>query len=267
MSDNGKKDWWAGIRNGLVTDPRAKHINAMGPALALYLYLHMFADREKGRLFRKYQTISEQMGTPVPTLKKWMKRLKNGGYVELTSLGNGLSIQITKFRPIRSTKSGREKYQIEEGGVPDSTRGIKVGTSSSDSKQKTNDASSSNNGISKESIKESIKERETVSRKSSPKKTATKIPANHDVKRAVDHRYNEFIRIHGFKPQINGADGKIYQSLLKAMPLEDVNTLTTGYLSLSDEKLREKGYPIEWMPSHVNRLLMAEKKPERGFVY
>ena len=267
MSNANSKDWWAGIRNGLVTAPHAKDIKAMGPSLPLYLYLHIFADRGKGRLFRKYQTISEHMGIPVSTIKKWMKRLKSRGYVELTSLGNGLNIQITKFRPIRSTKSGREKYQIEQGEVPDSTRGIKVGTSSSDSKQKTNDASSSNNGISKESIKESIKEREPLSHGNPPKKSATKLPSNPDVKRAVDHRYNEFIRIHGFKPQINGADGKTYQSLLETMPLEDVNTLTTGYLSLADEKLRDKGYPIEWMQNHITRLLMAEKKPERGFVY
>jgi hypothetical protein len=158
MSDDTHKNWWAPIRNGLVTDPRGKHIKAMGPALPLYLYLHIFADREKGRLFRKYQTISEHMGVPVSTLKKWMKRLKSGGYVELTSLGDGLSIQITKFRPIRSTKSGQEKYQIEQGEVPDSTRGIKVGTSSSDSKQNGNHACSSNNGTSKESIKESNKD-------------------------------------------------------------------------------------------------------------
>ena len=163
MSDSNSKDWWAPIRNGLVTDPHGKHIKAMGPALPLYLYLHIFADREKGRLFRKYQTISEHMGIPNSTIKKWMKRLKSRGYVELTSLGNGLSIQITKFRPIRSTKSGREKYQIEEGEVPDSTRGIKVGTSSSDSKQKTNDVSSPNNGTSKESIKESNKESQLFS--------------------------------------------------------------------------------------------------------
>jgi hypothetical protein len=36
---------------------------------------------------------------------------------------------------------------------------------------------------------------------------------------------------------------------------------------LADEKLRDKGYPIEWMPNHINRLLMAKKKPERGFAY
>ncbi len=174
MSDSNSKDWWAPIRNGLVTDPHGKHIKAMGPALPLYLYLHIFADREKGRLFRKYQTISEHMGIPISTIKKWMKRLKSRGYVELTSLGNGLSIQITKFRPIRSTKSGQEQYQIEQGEVPDSTRGIKVGTPSNPSEQNGNYACSSNNGISKESIKESIKEREALSQGNSSKKP----PAN-----------------------------------------------------------------------------------------
>ena len=168
MSDNGKKDWWAAIRNGLVTDPHAKHIKAMGPALSLYLYLHIYADRDQGRLFRKYQTISDHMGIPVTTLKKWMNRLKDCKYVELTSLGYGLSIQITKFRSIRSiqtgtsksgrsTKNDREKYQIGSEEVPDSTRDTKVGTSSSNSKQKVNDLCSTKNGTSKESINESNK--------------------------------------------------------------------------------------------------------------
>ena len=271
MSDNVKKDWWAGIRNGLVTDPHGKHIKAMGPALPLYLYLHIFADREKGRLFRKYQTISEHIGIPVSTIKKWMKRLKSRGYVELTSFGNGLNIQITKFRPIRSTKSGREKYQIGQGEVPDSTRGIKVGTPSTHSEQKSKGTCSTNNGTSKESIKESNKEsnkeREALSQTNPSKKTAVKPSANPDIKLAIDHRFNEFVRIYGIKPKINGSEGRIFQSLLKTMPIDQVNGLTTGYLSLADEKLRDKGFPIEWMPNHINGLLMAEKKPERGFVY
>ena len=33
MSNANSKDWWAPIRNGLVTDPRAKHIKAMRAAL------------------------------------------------------------------------------------------------------------------------------------------------------------------------------------------------------------------------------------------
>jgi hypothetical protein len=267
VTGNMDKSWWAGIRNGLVTDPHAKHIKAMGPSLSLYLYLHIFANRDKGRLFRKYQTISEHMGIPVSTLKKWMKRLKFRGYVELTSLGDGLSIQITKFRPIRSTKSGQEKYQVEQGEVPDSTRGIKVGTSSSDSEQKGKGGCSTNNGISKESIKESNKEREAVSQNKSSKNPAAKPTANPDVKVAIDHFYDEFVRIHGIKPHVNGAACKTFQTLLNTKSIEQVMNLTTGYLSLADEKLQDKGYPVVWMPNHIDRLLMAEKKPDRGFVY
>jgi hypothetical protein len=263
MNDDNSKEWWAPIRNGLVTDPRAKHIKAMGPALALYLYLHIFANRDKGRLFRKYQTISEHMGVPVATLKKWMKRLKTRGYVKLTSLGDGLSIQITKFRPIRSTKSSQEKYQIEQGEVPDSTRGIKVGTPSHNSEQKGKGVCSTNNGTSKESIKESNKERRTLSHRESSKKPS----ANPDVKVAIDHYSDEYLRINGTRPQVSGGACKTFQTLLNTKPIEQVNTLTTGYLSLVDEKLRDKGFPIEWMPNHINRLIMAENKPERGFVY
>ncbi len=267
MSNANSKDWWAPIRNGLVTDPRAKHIKAMRAALPLYLYLHIFADREKGRLFRKYLTISEHMGVPVPTLKKWMKRLKSSGYVELTSLGNGLSIQITKFRPIRSTKSDQEKYQVEQGEVPVSTSGIKVGTPSNNSEQKGKGACSTSNGTSKESIKESIKEREAFSQGNSSKKPATKSKSNPDVQLAISHYSNEYFRINGISPHVNRATCKTFQTLLNTKPIEQVNNLTTSYLSLDDEKLRDKGYPIEWMPGHINGILMAKKKPDRGLVY
>ena len=110
-------------------------------------------------------------------------------------------------------------------------------------------------------------DKESLSLESSLKKTASKPPANPDVKVAIGHYSDEYLRIHGTRPHVNGAACKIFQTLLNTKPIEQVNTLTTGYLSLVDEKLRDKGFPIEWMPNHINRLLMAENKPERGFVY
>jgi hypothetical protein len=110
-------------------------------------------------------------------------------------------------------------------------------------------------------------DKESLSLESSLKKTASKPPANPDVKVAIAHYINEYLRINGTRPHVNGAACKIFQTLLNTKPIEQVNTLTTGYLSLVDEKLRDKGFPIEWMPNHINRLLMAENKPERGFVY
>ena len=123
-----------------------------------------------------------------------------------------------------------------------------------------------NEGL-KERFKESNKEREAHSQQNSSKKTATKPPTNPDVKVAIAHYSDECYRIHGIRPHVNGAACKIFQILLNTKPIGQVNTLITGYLSLPDEKLRDKGYPIEWMQNHITRLLMAEKKPERGFIY
>ena len=108
---------------------------------------------------------------------------------------------------------------------------------------------------------------ETVSQETFSKKTAGKSTANPDVKMAIDHYSDEYLRIHGTRPYVNGAACKTFKALLNARPIEQVNTLTTRYLSLADEKLRNKGFPIEWLPNHINGLLMAEKKTERGLVY
>ena len=131
----------------------------------------------------------------------------------------------------------------------------------------TSDLQASSKKLPNRSRSRKEEDKESLSQESSLKKTASKPPANPDVKVAITHYINEYLRINGTIPHVNGAACKIFQTLLNTKPIEQVNTLTTGYLSLVDEKLRDKGFPIEWMPNHINRLLMAENKPERGFVY
>ena len=131
----------------------------------------------------------------------------------------------------------------------------------------TSDLQASSKKLPKRSRSRKEEDKESLSQESSLKKTALKPSANPDVKMAIDHYSDEYLRINGTRPHVNGAACKIFQTLLNTKPIEQVNTLTTGYLSLVDEKLRDKGFPIEWMPNHINRLLMAENKPERGFVY
>jgi len=131
----------------------------------------------------------------------------------------------------------------------------------------TSDLQASSKKLPKRSRSRKEEDKESLSQESSLKKTALKPSANPDVKVAIDHYSDEYLRINGTRPHVNGAACKIFQTLLNTKPIEQVNTLTTGYLSLVDEKLRDKGFPIEWMPNHINRLLMAENKPERGFVY
>jgi hypothetical protein len=129
----------------------------------------------------------------------------------------------------------------------------------------TSDLQASSKKLPNRSRKEEYKE--SLSQGNSSNKPATKSKSNPDVKRAIDHYYDEYLRIHGIKPHVNGAACKTFQTLLNTSPIEQVNTLTTAYLSLADEKLRDKGYPIQWMPNRINELLMPEKKTERGFVY
>ena len=129
----------------------------------------------------------------------------------------------------------------------------------------TSDLQASSKKLPNRSRKE--EEKDSLSQESSLKKTATKNPANPDVKVAIGHYSDEYLRIHGIKPHVNGAACKTFQTLLKTKPIGQVNNLITGYLSLPDEKLRDKGYPIEWMQGHINRLLIAEKKPDGGLVY
>ena len=70
------------------------------------------------------------------------------------------------------------------------------------------------------------------------------------------------MRIHGIKPIINGAAAKTFQVLLRdgGRPLAEVMELTTGYLSLPDENLKAKGFPVEWLPGNINGLLLKKKE-------
>jgi len=131
----------------------------------------------------------------------------------------------------------------------------------------TSDLQASSKKLPNRSRSRKEEERDTFSQEISLKKNAQKNTPNTEVTQAISHYSDEYLRIHGTKPYVNGASYKTFQALLKTRPIEQVNTLTTDYLSLADEKLRDKGYPIEWMPNHINRLLMAKKKPERGFAY
>ena len=276
MTEKTQKDWWTPLRVGLFTDK--KHRERMGQAIWLYGYLHLYADRATGRLMRSCETIAVEIGASVKTVQRWMRLLEKKKYIQLRRLPHGFSIQIEKYRPISKKKRTDSSVQSQEersdiletvtGHFGDSDRtfdgssdkNVVHGTTTELRPKSTRP--DKNEGL-KESIKESIKEREARSQDNSPKKTAT----NPDVKVAIDHFYFEFVRIHGIKPHVNGAACKTFQTLLNTKSIEQVMNLITGYLSLSDEKLRDKGYPVVWMPNHIDRLLMVEKKPERGFVY
>lgn len=99
------RDWWGYIWQGLLYEETAKHYKAMGRAVWLYLYLIVYADRKTGILYRKTATIARDTGIGVRTIQYWLTKLRKGDYIITSSTGRALMITITKWRPIKSSKS------------------------------------------------------------------------------------------------------------------------------------------------------------------
>lgn len=96
-----KANWWTPLWRGLPVEPTAKHFRTMGSAVWLYLYLLVFANRTTGNLFRRNSTIAQDMGLSSRTVSRWLKILKDGGYIEVRQTGRSLHISITKWKPIK----------------------------------------------------------------------------------------------------------------------------------------------------------------------
>jgi hypothetical protein len=92
------------IRDGLI-DP--KHYKAMGDAIWLYLYLHKECAAKTGTVKSyHHQNAAAALSLSVPTIKRYMERLKDGGYVQTTRGYNHLSVQITRY----DWQEGRRGY-------------------------------------------------------------------------------------------------------------------------------------------------------------
>ena len=92
--------WWGYVWQGLVVSKDARHYQAMGKAIWLYLYLIIHADRKTGTLYRLTKTISENTGIPVRTIQSWLHILRKYGYITTERTGRSIVITITKWRPI-----------------------------------------------------------------------------------------------------------------------------------------------------------------------
>jgi len=261
VNDKTEKSWWAKIRVGLVTDP--KHEKKMGKALWLYLHLHMYADRNGGKLMRKYETIAKETGRSVSTVKRRMKKLEREGYIRLRRMQHGFSIDIEKYNlPDNGGRETTSDIQIGQFENPDRSTTVREGKSDlsgSGGKQREKCSDRSEVTPSKESIKESIKESTPPVPSKKQKKTKK---TNPDIKKAIDHFHNEFLRIHGFKPEINGAHGKIFGKLLtdSGKPIEQLKDLTTAFLESDDPYLIEEVFPIGLLPGQITKLEMQMRK-------
>lgn len=114
-----EKQWWAPVWKGLVMDPQARHYRSMKQAIWLFLYLLLNANRKTGWLVRKVRTICADMGIGRETVFRWLKTLRDGGYISTKNTGRCLHIRIEKWKPL----SGTGKALLQRSQGPDS-RGV-----------------------------------------------------------------------------------------------------------------------------------------------
>ncbi len=95
-----QKNWWTPVWSGLVLDNEAKHKKAIRQAIWLYLYLLTVANRGNGQLFRRLNTIARETGFHPRSIERWLKGLREKGYIETLSTGRYLQISITRWKPI-----------------------------------------------------------------------------------------------------------------------------------------------------------------------
>lgn len=101
-----QRDWWGFVWRGLVVSRSAKHYNAMGRALWLFVYLIIHANRRSGDVYRRVRTIAQDIGLSERTVQVWLKVLRDHGYVTTERTGRSLIIHINKWRPISRAPSG-----------------------------------------------------------------------------------------------------------------------------------------------------------------
>lgn len=92
---------WMKIRGGLVRD--AKHCEAMGVAVWLYLHFQDVADRQSGLAVVDLDRAAKELGKSRLTIQKWFRRLVETGYlVPLT--------QALKFAKKEDRKAGKAPF-------------------------------------------------------------------------------------------------------------------------------------------------------------
>ena len=95
---NPRLNWWAPVWRGLVVDQDAKHYRRMKSAVWLFLHFILHAERRTGKLSRKTETIAREMGVSPKTIQRWLKTLKDQGYIQTKSNGRCLEIGIKLWK-------------------------------------------------------------------------------------------------------------------------------------------------------------------------
>jgi len=100
-----QREWWGFVWRGLVASRSAKHYNAMGRAVWLFLYLIIHANRRSGDVYRRVSTIAQDIGLSERTVQIWLKILRDKEYITTERTGRSLIIHINKWRPISRAPS------------------------------------------------------------------------------------------------------------------------------------------------------------------
>lgn len=90
--------WWTPLWRGLVADSESKHRKAMGPAIWLFLYLLIYADRKTGIVHRTQDVIRIDTGFSLRAVQSHLRRLKNNGYISTGKKGIYLAITILRWK-------------------------------------------------------------------------------------------------------------------------------------------------------------------------
>jgi hypothetical protein len=114
-----QKQWWAPVWKGLVMDSQARHCRTMKNAVWLYLYFLLSANRRTGLLKRKIDTVSRDMGIPRDAALRWLRVLRQGGYVETVNTGRSLTIRVTRWKPL----AGVGRTQLQKSDVSNVSSG------------------------------------------------------------------------------------------------------------------------------------------------
>ena len=189
-----------------------KHYQKMGTAVFLFGELLSRTDRN-GKVQVTYTAIQETTGINIRALERRMRVLKREGYITVSGK-NPMSIEIQKFRLIRN---GRILSNMS-GPIPSNMSGQENPTPSnmSETPQKLSGPDSVtplDTETSKPSLKDKKKRKSPSHSNDSQSNPKADKKTNPDIKVAMDHFHNEYLRIHGVPPQMNGGKhGAVYTS-------------------------------------------------------
>src|SRR5271168_1120326 len=121
-----EKNYSTGLRGVLF---EAQHYSRMGAAVWLYGWLVLRQTHQSGSLGWvlggkpvSYREIEEETGFNPRTLERWMRTLRDRGYVETEAVGGGVVIRITKAKKFQQFPQGARKaaegVRKSAGGAP-----------------------------------------------------------------------------------------------------------------------------------------------------